>query len=625
MRLPFSLHKSFKSSENFVQLAGGGSSNQVDQLQQPSPAASNSPVISRDRGLSTGSYASSIGISSTGTIPACYARGRPLSAAFAAHSPSSELQQAQIEEELDSIMDEMGLKGDQRLTMKNMPLDNKLQLIHTHKCNRERHSSSVTPTTALSEHLKILSRAGTQSLPRSRLERLRRDITYQSVQQLNTFVEEGGLKLLLIHLTQLNEKRTASRRVDELLKEREVLGCVLGMAKVSSGSGYLMGSTSNLRHILDSIGTMWMPCSIMSLRIMSYLIQLDSGSKSKSTDSILMALFRRDTTLTEGNPSTIKRPSAFVEWMQAIDSAINEEEGGGGGGGGSPASSNDSSSYQQMKQPKQNHTTSTEFMSSSLMLITGIMDALSHGNIDKRVKFYERLNDHGMLAKLQKLRAWGASIINSHLNRWDEAIRRDYNIVRSQRTDAIVLGGSDSTIRDRSLFQKFIAHYEAAKNSSRNQQSHGRNGSSSGNSDNDDEYLKMNLSTYSDNAGASAPATPSNNPFHGAAAKDNRNGNSEGEPSVPFFAHSRSHSSNVAETGSLKDLRSPGKPAAAAVVVQNTDSTAIHDLKSVHSLLKRAFVEVPRLPEEHNAEAFQELEAIVKLAQSMLATAVVQD
>ncbi|KAJ2027946.1 hypothetical protein IW146_001008 [Coemansia sp. RSA 922] len=630
MRFPFSIHRGFKSSDNFVQLTADNEPSHVDyrdhnqqhrntavteaQLKRMSlvaeqPRRAGSPGAVRDRGMSTGSY--------MGSSPQLhqpqqrYSRGRPLSAVFA-QSPSADLHFAQIEEELDTIMDEMGLQAEQRLTMKNMSLDSKIQLIHTHKAKTDKgHRADTTP---LSEHLKILNKAGTQSLPRARLEKLRVDIAYQSIQQLNAFVEDGGLRLLLTHLTQLNERKTATRRQDELLKEREILSCILGMAKVSVGARFLLeGTTVHIRHILDSVGTLWVPCSVMSLRIISYLVQQDG---MHSIDVIIASLFRREAAADD--PGASKRSTAFVEWMQAMDHAIEEFDG----------------SVRQVISPvdqQQVIANAVELVSSSLVMANSILDALS-GSIDKRIKFYERLHGHDMLAKFAKVRTWRISIINAHLSRWDEVLRRDYNIARSQRADTIVLDSSgDSTIRDMTLFKNFIAHYQEAKAAA-------ESNVSSESSDADDEFLRMNLMTYSQQptppqaamSTMSAPVTP------GATERTTRGSRPVSivestspivcsrdiaDPVVaPFMAHSRSRS-NIAETGSLRNLRAapsshPGSPSMSA---ESSDS-ALVGLKSAHSLLKRAFLDTPRLPTESNSDARRELQAIVELAHSMLAT-----
>ncbi|KAJ2456716.1 hypothetical protein GGF42_003100 [Coemansia sp. RSA 2424] len=629
MRLPFSIHRGFKSNDNFVQLATDSGSSHTNNkelsqqrhqrdaadassplrpsfaTEQPRPAGS--PGAGRDRGMSTGSYMSA------SSPQQRYSRGRPLSAVFV-QTPTADLHLAQIEEELDTIMDEMGLvQAEQRLPMKNMSLDSKIQLIHTHKAKTGKsHRADATP---LSEHLKILTKAGTQSLPRARLEKLRVDIAYQSIQQLNAFIEDGGLRLLLTHLAQLNERKTATRRQDELLKEREILCCILGMAKVGLGAKFLLEGTTtvHLRHVLDSVGTLWLPCSVMSLRIVSYLVQQQDGVHS--IDVIISSLFRREAAATDDPSSGAgKRSTAFVEWMQAVDHAVDDYEGN------ARAAAIISPADQQ-----QVSANAIEFMTSSLVLVNSILDALS-GSIDKRIKFYERLHGYEMLAKFAKLRAWRVSIINSLLSRWDEALRRDYNIARSQRSDTIVLdsSGGDSTIRDMTLFKSFIAHYQEAKAA--------ESGFSPEGSDADDEFLRMNLSTYSQHstpAGAmSAPVTP------GISARNSRPVSiaesttpssvcslEVADPAVPpFMAHSRSHS-NVAETGSLRNLRAaPGSashPGSPSISAASSDS-ALVGLKSAHSVLKRAFLDTPRLPAETNTEACRELQAIVELAQAML-------
>ncbi|KAJ2331979.1 hypothetical protein GGH91_006281, partial [Coemansia sp. RSA 2671] len=225
--------------------------------------------------------------------------------------------------------------------------------------------------------------------------------------------------------------------------------------------------------------------------------------------------------------------------------------------------------------------------------------------IDKRVKFYERLHGHEMLAKFAKLRNWRVSIINAHLGRWEEALRRDYNIARSQRPDTIVLDNSgDSTIRDMSLFKSFIAHYQEAKAAA-------ESNVSSESSDADDEFLRMNLSTYSVQATptmtTSAPVTPAigrrSRPVSIAEDTSSFVSGCEADMAVPpFMARSRSRS-NIAETA----------------CAESSDS-ALVGLKSTHSLLKRACLDIPRLPAESSPEAARELQAIVELAQSMLAT-----
>ncbi|KAJ2490631.1 hypothetical protein IWW37_003005 [Coemansia sp. RSA 2050] len=611
MRFPFSIHKGFKSSDNFVKLASDNEplhANTVTEAQlsrvslaSEQPRRAGSPGAGRDRGMSASSYM----VSPTQPQPQQrYSRGRPMSAVFA-QSPMADLHLAQIEEELDTIMDEMGLQAEQRLPMKNMSLDSKIQLIQTHKAKTGKgHRADATP---LSEHLKILTKAGTQSLPRARLEKLRVDIAYQSVQQLGAFIDDGGLRLLLTHLTQLNERRTATRRQDELLKEREILCCILGMAKVSVGARFLLeGNTAHLRHILDSVGTLWMPCAVMSLRIISYLAQQQDSVNL--IDVIIASLFRRESAAADDPSATSKRSTAFVEWMQAIDHAIEDYDGAV------------RAAISPVDQ-QQAIANAVELVSSSLVLANSIVDALS-GSIDKRVKFYERLCGHDMLTKFARLRAWQVSVINAHLGRWEEALRRDYNIARSQRADVIVLdSGGDSTIRDMTLFKSFIAHYQEAKAAESNVSAEG--------SDADDEFLKMNLSTYSPQSASPAPATPA----AAATAKSSRpvsiaddtsffvNGCEADDPAVPpFMARNRSRS-NIAETGSLRNLRAapnshPGFPPASA----ESSDLALVGLKSTHSLLKRAFLDMPRLSAESSSEAIRELRAIVELAQSMLAT-----
>ncbi|KAJ2225566.1 hypothetical protein H4R99_004796 [Coemansia sp. RSA 1722] len=609
MRLPFLIHKSSKSSENFVQLPADRdtpASATGDAEQRQSLSLSSGGNAGRSRGLSAASNLSLASPSQQSPGHRHYARGRPVSMAFP--SPTTgEMQMAQIEEELDTIMDEMGLQGEQRMTMKNMPVDSKVQLIHTHKIKQVK----ATDTTPLSEHLKILARAGTQSLPRARLEKLRVDISYQSVQQINGFIEEGGLRLLLTHLTQLNEKRTASRRVDELLKEHEILKCILGVAKVDMGARYLLeGSTAHLRHVMDSIGTMWLPCSVMSLRIVSYLVQQKGGS-----DSVLAVMFRRES----ANEESCKRKLVFVEWMDTIDQALVDYIPGAL----APAD-------------KQSNAHIVDFVAATLMLINNVLDFVCASNIDRKVKMYNRLASHDMLAKFAGLRKWGLFIIDTHLNRWSEGLRRDYNIAKSQirnNPSAVVLeNGSDSQVRDIASFKGFVDQYELAR---------AANQASSG-SDNDDEYLQMNLSTYQTPAAthlqnkpatmhmpmpaASAPVTPnlgirganpdaadvqpapSTNPFFSSETTRGI----ESQPELPFMPRSRSHSNQIAETGSLRDLRPrPSMPSDPASVVSG--------LKNISQMLKKSSSELPRLTSDGDvSDAYQEVQAIAQMAQEML-------
>ncbi|KAJ2506675.1 hypothetical protein H4217_008972, partial [Coemansia sp. RSA 1939] len=146
MRLPFSLHRGTKSIDNFVQLSPSRESNtrDIDPAKELGGIGSlnTAPLAAgRIRGMSASSIASnSSSINSNilvGSRPAPatvsggagmqYARGRPVSMAHSmyGHSPTAEMQLAQIDEDLDTIMDEMGIQPEQRLTMKNMPVDNK--------------------------------------------------------------------------------------------------------------------------------------------------------------------------------------------------------------------------------------------------------------------------------------------------------------------------------------------------------------------------------------------------------------------------------------------------------------------------------------------------------------------
>ncbi|KAJ2139722.1 hypothetical protein IW139_000306 [Coemansia sp. RSA 353] len=616
MRLPFSLHKSTKSTSDFVQLpASDDAGSAVEATDAPKQPASSV----RERGASVGSNASSISMQ-----PVRQARGRPTSMFSHMHSPSADMHLAQIEEELDTIMDSMGLQGDQRLAMKTMPADSKIQLIHTHKAQAVH--SARTDATPLSEHLKILARAGTQSLPLARLEKLRVDVSYQSITQINAFVEEGGLRLLLVHLAKLNERRTASRRIDELRKELEILRCVLGVAKVDAGAVYVTDGSANVRRVADSLGTMWLPCTVMALRTLSYLAQ--QGDDMHCVSSVLSALFRRDS---GASADAARRQPPFVEWMEAVDGALDEYSSDAHGA-------------------DQTRADVIDFVAASLTMIISIVDALSP-SLDKRVKFYEKLAAHDMLAKLGCLRAWKVSIIESHLNKWDDTLRRDYNIARSQRSDVIVLdNGVDSSIRSTSLFKSFVVHYEEARAATL------RRPLDDG-SDNENEFLNMNLAMYggpgrgvSANAmvSASAPVTPGmglrepqrdvnalseSNPFF---ASQGSCPESPAEPltagpsartvvDLPFMAHSRSHSSIVAETGCLRTLRSQAaaintrdRSLSQTKQLKEATESPLTNIRDAHALLQKS---LHNMPKDVSTDVCQDLQAIMQIAQSLLAQA----
>ncbi|KAJ2157172.1 hypothetical protein GGF46_004694 [Coemansia sp. RSA 552] len=610
MRLPFSRHKTSKSSDGFVQLGG--------ERAAPSPSA-------RNRGASVSSMASA---SSSGVgITPMRGGSRPVSLVYGAHSPSAELQLAQIEEELDTLMDAMGLEGDRRLAIKNIPLDSKVQLIHTHKMKQTRDEVHAQRA-PLSEHLAILQRAGTQSLPRARLERLRVDLSSQGMGQISAFIEEGGLRLLLGHLAQLNERRTANRRIDELLKELELLRCILAVAKVADGARYLVDSATNVRRILDSLGTLWLPCAIMSLRIASCLAQQESHEDAPDMHcvrAILASLFRRDSA-NNAAPETPRRSPPFDEWMDSLAEAIGEY-------GLASSGSLSASVPAPMPNVDQSQTRAdiVDYVSASLTLINSIVDAMS-SSLDRRVKFYEKLAGRGLPAKLHGLRAWKVPIIESHLSRWDEASRRDYNLARSQKQKPLVLGSTgDSSIRNTAVFSSFVAHYEEAKAAAS-----GPGGGAS--SDDDEEYLQMNLAMFSGDTkprevlvSASAPVTPRmglgpappsagappKNPF--LAARD-----SPADPAPealasaqtavdlgddhPFGAHSRSGSASfVAETGCLRSLRSPGKEPAEAPIA---------GIRAACALLQKSLRDSSQLSAR---SARTDLQAIVEMAQLALA------
>ncbi|KAJ2553267.1 hypothetical protein EV175_003002 [Coemansia sp. RSA 1933] len=675
MRLPFSLHRSTKSSENFVPLPASHDE-AAPVLERGIGEPLNTAPLSagRNRGMSASSVVSNSSNILVGSRPAAnkqYARGRPISIAHSAygHSPTAEMQLAQIEEELDTIMDEMGIQPEQRMTMKNMPVDNKVRLIQTHKLRATKDTR--TDATPLSEHLKILERAGAQSLPLVRLEKLRVDISYQSLQQTNTFIEDGGLRLLLIHLGQLNGRRTANRRIDELNKENEILRCVLGLAKVSAGASFLVdGTAAHLRHVLDSAGSVWLPCAVMALRIGSYLVQQE---QLHCVATVLSSMFRRDSAA-EG--STTKRNPPFVEWMEAFEHAVKEYTGKSSSGSSTSSSSPSSSQRQPVLQTSNqgNKATIVDFISSSLMFVNSIVDALS-SNIDRRIKFYDRINAHEMFVTFASLRHWNVAIITSHLNRWEEALRRDYNLSRSQRSDAIVLdNGTDSSIRDFALFKSFVAQYEAARNVMlpATQGDVTLDGS-----DNEDDYAHMDLSMYASASGShgattripaavvnesvSAPVTPRqlhsadispatlisnapsgirlppSNPFYATRNTHIASSGIETHSAVSAFAttHGRSRSSNVAETGNLRDLRPTAsavfseqrnnRDAAVASSSTNNPSVLV-TIGNAHQLLKAALADIPILAASASndgadaslADARRDLLAVVELAQSML-------
>ncbi|KAJ2781703.1 hypothetical protein H4R18_002708 [Coemansia javaensis] len=588
MRLPFPLHRPTKSTDGFVQMPVGSGS-----------GSGPGDAPGRDRGASVG--ASSL-------RPA-----RPASGVFAqappVPPPPSDVRLTQLEEELDTIMDAMGLVGDQRMAMKNMPVERKMQLVRTHKASRGSARPDATP---LSEHLKILARAGAQSLPRARLEKLRVDISYQTIDQIAAFIDGGGVRLLLTRLAELNERRAAARRSDELQKELEILRCVLGIAKVPDGACALVDSGSGPDRLLDSLATAWLPCAVVCLRTVSVLVHHDDAQCAAAAYA---ALFRHDAAASASAtaPAPAKRRPAFAEWMDKIDAAL------------AAFGTADVQARADM----------IELAVASLALINTTVDSLAP-SIAKRVKLYERLAAHDMLRKLASLRAWNVAVIASHLNRWDEVLRRDYNIARAPRPDAAA-GAADPP------FAAFVAHYEEARAAA----AAANDASLYDNDDDDDEYLHMNLATYAapQDGGAaggtarvvaSAPVTPaagavpraagvagpSNNPFFPAAAS--------GTPSPAGSVDSKQHqqqllppmpswgsSGIVAETGSLRDLRSPK---GARPQLPPPAAEPLASIKSAHSLLQRSLADAPHLAQSAADAACQDLRDIVRLAQSLMET-----
>ncbi|ORX74794.1 hypothetical protein DL89DRAFT_264590 [Linderina pennispora] len=517
-------------------------------------------------------------------------------------------------------MDEMGLEGEQRMNMKAMPVDSKLQLIQTHKMT----SHAQRLITPLSEHLKILTKAGTQSLPRSRLEKLRVDISYQSVQQIRGFIDDGGLKVLLSHLVQLNSRKTALRRQDELMKEHELLRCILGAIKVQAGAEYVTDGTSHLRHILNSVDPRWLQCSTVALRIVCYLLQLQS---LECSDAVVAALFRSDDLSDPNN-----KRSAFVAWMETVETAAGEY---------SVAQGKDLVAESNI----------VEFMSYTLMLIGALLDN-NHEDLALRVKLYSKFGDHDMFALFSSLRSWGVSVIDSHLNRWDEVLRRDYNIARSMKPGQILMENSrDSSVIDSSAFKTFVERYERARDAHLIDQS----------DDDADSYLNMNVSTYAIPTANSEttyempaarfdstrsvpqvshsdhPSPSNNNPFFHSLSNSPRplstsavdeSQDVEAQRAFPFTMHNRSRS-NVAETGSLRALRAPGAspgPRAAIPPMTPAKSPAgpVGLAKSANVLLQKSLAAIANdgkgLALGEAKELYRELLAISQVTQELLDT-----
>ncbi|KAJ1941420.1 hypothetical protein GGF37_003558, partial [Kickxella alabastrina] len=349
-------------------------------------------------------------------------------------SPLYALYPGQLDEDLGMIMDDLGVHGDQRQAMQQLPRESKLQILHTH---RIKQNTPAAGAAALSDHLAALARCTTQSLPLARVERLRRDILYQSVQQINAFVTDGGLRLLLAHLAQLNERSRAARRADEYAKEHEILRCIWGAAKVDSGARWLVdGGCSQLRPVLNSIATAWPPCATTALRIIARLVP--------ESDAVFAALFRRRDPPAgdlKGPGSQQQQQLPFDEWMGALDLEIGEIK-------------------------LQTGTHAGDLLVASLALLEVIRNCVCRG-IDRRVRLYAKLAAHDMLCRLallgQQHRGGGAPEVSALLARWEEAVQRDYNAARSvvAAGDPVVVleGAGDSRIRDVAAFRTFVENY----------------------------------------------------------------------------------------------------------------------------------------------------------------------
>ncbi|KAJ1996161.1 hypothetical protein GGI25_003612 [Coemansia spiralis] len=449
MRLPFTLSKP-KSTDNFVPL-----------------------TERRGRGLSA---------SSAPTTPNAAGR-RPLSTITLA---PADLQLLHLDDELDTMMDEMGIANDQRTAMLSLNADNKARLVQTHKLSR--------PQSTVAEHLRILSGASTQSLPLARLERLRVDILCQTIQQTSAFVEGGGLRLLLAHLAQLNE-RVASR-TDQVAKEYELLRCVSGLVKVNP-------QLPSVHAVVDSLGSHYLPNTVAALKILLAVAQ-------PMCTAVLSALFHRD--------ADSKRPLPFTEWMASLSRTIGQAD-------------------------------AQEFAHASLALVTALLDSLPQ--LTSRARLYERLDAHNMLVGFLRL--------EPPVERWEELLRRDYNLARSQ--------GDKSG---------FVACYERMQ------------------AELSEHAADPMLSMY---PGTTQGALTPTNPFYSSPREM-----VAAEPE--FIVHGRSQS-NVAETGSLRDLR-PTNETVALVA-------------TAHEMLKKAAQQdALALRGSRAAEAARELHAVVRLAQDML-------
>ncbi|KAJ1887950.1 hypothetical protein LPJ66_008829 [Kickxella alabastrina] len=444
MRLPFLLKRNTKSSDNFDQLGSATSpasaSTSTDTLSATTPRTGSPlstpppppPPQSRPRNHSAAAHPS---IAATQRHSQAQ---RPHSVLLSQPgSPLYALYPGQLDEDLGMIMDDLGVHGDQRQAMQQLPRESKLQILHTH---RIKQNTPATGAAALSDHLAALARCTTQSLPLARVERLRRDILYQSVQQINAFVADGGLRLLLAHLAQLNERSRAARRADEYAKEHEILRCIWGAAKVDSGARWLVdGGCSQLRPVLSSVATAWPPCATTALRIIAGLVP--------ESDAVFAALFRRR----DPPAGDLKGPGSqqqqqqqllpFDEWMGALDLAIGEIRLQTGAHAG-------------------------DLLVASLALLEVVCNCVCRG-IDRRVRLYAKLAAHDMLCRLALLgrqhRGGGAPGASALLARWEEAVQRDYNAARSVVAaggPVVVLeGAGDSRIRDVAAFRAFVENY----------------------------------------------------------------------------------------------------------------------------------------------------------------------
>lgn len=302
---------------------------------------------------------------------------------------------------LGRLMDEMDLKGVQRVQMQRMSTPNKIRLLKQHQQLESFHMDSKGNSPEY--FYQHLTETDIRSLPKQMLVHLRVCVSTQPVNWVKQFVEIQGLEALSDGLGILNH--AGVRKGDDITKEMEIIKCIKSLVNIRWGAQDVLRYPACVHNLCFSIDAPSLLTRRLISEILTYISYLNvpTGHATVMKGLDKLQKFR-------------EMQKRFEPWMRALESAVD-----GRGRMGSKVGA--SEELRQLGGTADRDL--TDYVLSSMIFINAVVGVSD--DVEMRIHYRNQLNAAGLGRIIKKLRGDGldSPLIALQVNKYDKDSEQD--------------------------------------------------------------------------------------------------------------------------------------------------------------------------------------------------------